>query len=174
MRLRVLKTSLGQLIRRRFAFAGVCMRREKCRMALRMGTFVFLPAASGSDGNPTSPPAASAIARQTCRLHPSSFPGFSCSSRYGIRLPLRLLRRRGAACALPCRPSAPDGGDPAPENNRILVPCRALFPFSSVLCLNIPSFLAHTVQFRTKCRFFCFNNIRTLRFLRKIWYSIPS
>lgn len=28
MRLRVLKTSLGQLIRRRFAFAGVCMRRE--------------------------------------------------------------------------------------------------------------------------------------------------
>lgn len=138
MRFRVLKTSLGQLIRRRFAFAGVCMRREKCRMALRMGTFVFLPAASGSDGNPTSPPAASAIARQTCRLHPSSFPGFSCSSWYGIRLPLRLLRRRGAACALPCRPSAPDGGDPAPENNRILVPCRALFPFSSVLCVMLP------------------------------------
>ena len=138
MRLRVLKTSLGQLIRRRFAFAGVCMRREKCRMALRMGTFVFLPAASGSDGNPTSPPAASAIARQTCRLHPSPFPGFSCSSRHGIRLPLRLLRRRGAACALPCRPSAPDGGDPAPENNRILVPRRALFPFSSVLYVMLP------------------------------------
>lgn len=93
VRLRVLKTSLGQLIRRRFAFAGVCMRREKCRMALRMGTFVFLPAASGSDGNPTSPLAASAIARQTCRLHPSPFPGFSCSSRHGIRFPLRLLRR---------------------------------------------------------------------------------
>ena len=38
----------------------------------------------------------------------------------------------------PCRPSVPDGGDPAPENNRILVPRRALFPFSSVLCVMLP------------------------------------
>ena len=87
MRLRVLKTPLGQLIRRRFAFAGVCMRREKCRMALRMGTFVFLPAASGSDGNPTSPPLRRSPGRRVgcIRRHfrvflalPGTVSGFLC------------------------------------------------------------------------------------------------
>lgn len=43
-----------------------------------------------------------------------------------------------AACAPPCRPSVPDGGDPDSVNNRILVPRRALFPFSSVLCVMLP------------------------------------
>ena len=47
-------------------------------------------------------------------------------------------RPADAACAPPCRPSVPDGGDPDSVNNRILVPRRALFPFSSVLCVMLP------------------------------------